>query len=200
MKHTCLSLDFFFKPDDFILLALAIKCELLGHVRRRKPSQFGHLCWDHGYQLYWKGTSKEGEDAEGQGNITWTTSNIGLIWQQHRDAAGYRRPPSLEGNNNINNNTNNNNNNKQINLQPHRVGFTYRVIQVMVVNNHTWSVEKMKTLSNWFSRSTVLLTYLHWLLVSRYCDVISSFVTSNPTFETCLSSMAPKHIHPPVTA
>ena len=39
------------KPDNSILQELDIKRELLGHVRKRKLSYFGHLCRDHGYQI-----------------------------------------------------------------------------------------------------------------------------------------------------
>ena len=38
-------------PHSSILHELDIKSELLGHVRKRKLSYFGHLCRDHGCQI-----------------------------------------------------------------------------------------------------------------------------------------------------
>ena len=39
------------RTDNSILQELDIKCELLGHVRKRKLSYFGHLCREHGCQI-----------------------------------------------------------------------------------------------------------------------------------------------------
>ena len=39
------------KTDNRILHELGTKCELLGHVRKRKLSYIGHLCTDHGCQI-----------------------------------------------------------------------------------------------------------------------------------------------------
>ena len=39
------------RTDISILQELDIKRELLGHVRKRKLSYFGHFCRDHGCQI-----------------------------------------------------------------------------------------------------------------------------------------------------
>ena len=39
------------RTDNSILQELEIKRELLGHVRKRKLSYYGHLCRDHGCQI-----------------------------------------------------------------------------------------------------------------------------------------------------
>ena len=39
------------RTDNSILQELEIKRELLGHVRKRKLSYFGHLCRDHGCHI-----------------------------------------------------------------------------------------------------------------------------------------------------
>ena len=39
------------RTDNSIIQELEIKRELLGHVRKRKLSYFGHLCRDHGCQI-----------------------------------------------------------------------------------------------------------------------------------------------------
>ena len=39
------------RTDNSILLELEIKRELLGHVRKRKLTYYGHLCRDHGCQI-----------------------------------------------------------------------------------------------------------------------------------------------------
>ena len=39
------------RTDNSIIQELEIKSELLGHVRKRKLSYFGHLCRDHGCQI-----------------------------------------------------------------------------------------------------------------------------------------------------
>ena len=56
------------KTGDSIVQEHDIKCELLGHVRKRKLSYFGHLCTDRGSQITNTvierlGVWKEGEDA-----------------------------------------------------------------------------------------------------------------------------------------
>ena len=38
-------------PVDHLITVIYIKRELLGHVRKRKLSYFGHLCRDHGFQI-----------------------------------------------------------------------------------------------------------------------------------------------------
>ena len=67
------------RTDDSILQELDIVGlrELLGHVRKRKRSYFGHLCRAHGCQI--TKTVVEGYVVEGHGNCTpaWTTSNSG---------------------------------------------------------------------------------------------------------------------------
>ena len=70
------------RTDNRILQELEIKRELLGHVRKRKLSYYGHLCRDHGCQITktvveGQDTLKEGEDAGGPENNTSTTSNSG---------------------------------------------------------------------------------------------------------------------------
>ena len=77
------------RTDNSIIQKLEIKRELLGHVRKRKLSYFGHLCRDHGCQItktvvegYVEGMRRRGRPL----NNTSTTSNSGHNLRHHNNA------------------------------------------------------------------------------------------------------------------
>ena len=109
------------RTDNSILQELEIKRELLGHVRKRKLSYYGHLCRDHGCQItktvvegYVEGRRRRGRPRKQYiDNIKqWTQLTTSECVRAAEDRSRW----------------------KQL------------ISQAMVADDHTWSAEKKKNL------------------------------------------------------
>ena len=107
------------RTDNSILQELEIKRELLGHVRKRKLSYYGHLCRDHGCQItktvvegYVEGRRRRGRPRKQYiDNIKqWTQLTTSQCVRAAEDRSRW----------------------KQL------------ISQAMVADDHTWSAEKKK--------------------------------------------------------
>ena len=145
------------RTDNSILQELEIKRELLGHVRKRKLTYYGHLCRDHGCQLtktvvegYVEGRRRRGRPRKQYiDNIKqWTQLTTSQCVRAAEDRSRW----------------------KQL------------VSQAMVADDYTWSAEKKKKirlipllLSMFLSNTLIAIPFSFMLFPNASCYSQSPF-------------------------